>query len=201
MLKRAILCCALFVMMLRPAAAQQNTSIQMNPLYPIIGLYTLAMPSGLGLFVLFTGVNAEFALSNKYSLAFDVSGLFAGPVAMLGLAPTLVIYPYQHRMRGWFINIMPYMQYFYVPSSNIYISEDTEGDAPAPPNHFFTLGLGVGTGYKWILDNGFTISLAVNIGKTLWNRYGILVPFIPDLWMRMGGPIEYKLVSMLGYSF
>lgn len=202
----ALICASLFAQ-----KRDANYSLQTNPVSVLGELLLLRSGDPL----IYLDINSEFALQNKISIAVSTALLvvpLGGIFGMYSLSPAFVYYPAGVRMSGWFISGTLYFTYYGIPDISApgetsEFERQIEEFFPSVQDMWhgessktFTVGIGAGTGYKWIWDNGFTMTLGFNFGKSYASN--VLAAFLPtpDWWIHLGA-IDIKPVLLIGYSF
>jgi hypothetical protein len=187
---------------------EKRISIQTDPLLYVTDITYLFIDNDRRTFVIAADVEFQYALNKNFGVSV-VNTLFFenyldsflensngrydekyGNQFQIMFNPAFMYRPFGTRLKGMYISAFPIIGWTHV--STKYLNDS-----------FTHLGLGLSSGYQWILKNGFTIQLGAGISKT-W-----IIPFknnkgeyrVEDEWHLFDLPIDLNYTFRIGYSF
>jgi len=109
-------------------------------------------------------INVSLTLSsllNNHTVTpgFNQSASYKENIYKIGLKPMFIYRPFNTGLKGFYFGFYPNFGLLHIknPHNNQFFAE---------------LGLGIDLGYKWVLENGFTMQVGCGISKTFSNPKG-----------------------------
>jgi hypothetical protein len=184
---------------------EKRMSIQAGPLPYIADIVFLFMDNDIKTFVIGTDVEFQYAINRYFNVSItntlyfenyldsylqDSGGRYDedyGKQFQCMFTPAFLYRPLGTWLRGWYISGFPIIGWTHIATKNL-------------SDNFVHAGLGLSSGYQWILKNGFTIQLGGGISKT-W-----IIPFKSNKgefeeWHLFNVPVDFLLTFRLGYTF
>ncbi|MDR0314105.1 MAG: hypothetical protein LBI14_10985 [Treponema sp.] len=110
-----------------------------------------------------------------------LDGPFANKLLLITLNPGILFKPFGTALKGWYVGLYGTIGY-----KNLSRNDERFWGYPDVNVNFLLLGITAGSGYQWVWNSGFTISLGAALSK-VWeignkdpvNRYMVTEGFIP----------------------
>jgi hypothetical protein len=207
--RKQIIFSVIFVICLSEPAFSEGTekkmSVQASLLPYISDIVFFFIDNDIKTFVIGTDVEFQYAINRHFNVSItnalyfenylnsylqDSGGRYNedyGKQFQCMFTPAFLYRPLGTWLKGWYINGFPIIGWTHISTK---ILSDS----------FTHLGLGLSSGYQWILKNCFTIQLGGGISKT-W-----IIPFKSnegefEEWHLFNLPVDFLLTFRLGYTF
>jgi hypothetical protein len=203
-----------------PKQKDLKISLLTNPVSYLIDLISFGADDDADTYIFFMDLEFQYAINEHFTISVNPSIFASGTNAhqqiekifQFTVIPGLLYHPLRTGLKGWYIGLYPNFgfreikstetsyRYYYDGSGNYEIIKSDESD-----DYITEIGVNLGSGYKWIFKNGFTMEAGGTLGKT-WqissqdDHHGDTVNINSDLRLSLA-QFDLKINFKIGYSF
>ena len=179
----------------REKEKERRLTLQTSPIFLLTDLFVFAVSDEFSFFIM--DLEGQYKINNIFNVSLTSAFfVFNNPDNLEGgngfqfiLKPMFIYRPFRTGLEGFYLGLY----------SNVGWQSENSSDEK---DSWIEIGFGIGTGYKWVFRNGFTLQLGTGMGKT-WtlsdrDSYSI---FSSDGRIAMPN-LDIQIIGLkLGYSF